>query len=87
MKKRLKVMMMLGCFPMMLSANEYKKSESLSLDKGWELSLIHISFKLSAAADTVAVRETRIPVLIERQDNELFHLRIEACLLYTSRCV
>lgn len=35
-------------------------------------------FKLSAAADTVAVRETRIPVLIERQDNELFHLRIEA---------
>lgn len=35
-------------------------------------------FKLSAAADTVVVRETRIPVLIERQDNELFHLRIEA---------
>lgn len=35
-------------------------------------------FKLSAAADTVAVRETRIPVLIERQDNEWFHLRIEA---------
>ena len=33
-------------------------------------------FKLSAAADTVVVRETRIPVLIERQDNELFHLRI-----------
>ena len=30
-------------------------------------------FKLSAAADTVVVRETRIPVLIERQDNELFH--------------
>ena len=28
--------------------------------------------------DTVAVRETRIPVLIERQDNELFNLRIEA---------
>ena len=26
-------------------------------------------FKLSAAADTVVVRETRIPVLIERQDN------------------
>ncbi len=35
-------------------------------------------FKLSAAADTVAVRETQIPVLIERQDNELFYLRIEA---------
>ncbi len=34
--------------------------------------------ELSAAADTVVVRETRIPVLIERQDNELFHLRIEA---------
>ncbi len=28
--------------------------------------------------DTVAVRETRIPVLIERQDNELFNLRIDA---------
>ena len=36
MKKTLKVLMMLGCFPMMLSAKEYKKSESLSLDKGWE---------------------------------------------------
>ena len=42
MKKTLKVLMMLGCFPMMLSAKEYKKSESLNLDKGWELSLIHI---------------------------------------------
>ena len=34
MKKTLKVLMMLGCFPMMLSAKEYKKSESLNLDKG-----------------------------------------------------
>ena len=33
MKETLKVLMMLGCFPMMLSAKEYKKSESLSLDK------------------------------------------------------
>ena len=34
--------------------------------------------KASAVADTVAIRETRIPVLIERQDNELFNLRLEA---------
>ena len=40
MKKTLKVLMMLGCFPMMLSAKEYKKSESLSLDKGWELAQV-----------------------------------------------
>lgn len=33
---------------------------------------------VNAAVDTVAVRETKIPVLIERQDNELFYLRIEA---------
>lgn len=30
------------------------------------------------AADTVFVRETRIPVLIERQDNVLFYLRLDA---------
>ena len=30
------------------------------------------------AADTVSVRETRIPVLIDRHDNELFHLRLDA---------
>lgn len=40
MKKTLKVLMMLGCFPMMLSAKEYKKSESLSLDKGWEFAQV-----------------------------------------------
>ncbi|WP_455672411.1 BNR-repeat neuraminidase N-terminal domain-containing protein [Phocaeicola sp.] len=39
------------------------------------LSPLHIN---AQAQDTVAVRETRIPVLIERQDNELFNLRIEA---------
>ena len=33
---------------------------------------------MTVRKDTVVVRETRIPVLIERQDNELFHLRIEA---------
>ena len=40
MKKTLKVLMMLGCFPMMLSAKEYKKSESLNLDKGWEFAQV-----------------------------------------------
>uniref|UniRef100_UPI0035A1CCF8 BNR-repeat neuraminidase N-terminal domain-containing protein n=1 Tax=Prevotella heparinolytica TaxID=28113 RepID=UPI0035A1CCF8 len=30
------------------------------------------------AADTVFVHETQIPVLIERQDNVLFKMRIEA---------
>lgn len=36
------------------------------------------SFDLKAAVDTVAVHETRVPVLIERQDNELFDLRLTA---------
>ncbi|WP_455585523.1 BNR-repeat neuraminidase N-terminal domain-containing protein [Bacteroides sp.] len=30
------------------------------------------------AADTVFVRETRIPILLERQDNVLFYLRVDA---------
>lgn len=30
------------------------------------------------AADTIFVRETRIPILIERQDNVLFYLRMDA---------
>lgn len=34
--------------------------------------------KLKALADTLLVRENQIPVLIERQDNELFNLRIDA---------
>ncbi len=34
--------------------------------------------QMRAEADTVSVRETRVPVLIERQDNEVFDLRIEA---------
>lgn len=39
--------------------------------------LVIISFPVKAA-DTVSVRETRIPVLIDRCDNELFHLRLDA---------
>ena len=30
------------------------------------------------AADTVYVRETQVPILIERQDNVLFYLRLNA---------
>ena len=30
------------------------------------------------AADTIFIRETRIPILIERQDNVLFYLRLDA---------
>lgn len=47
----------------------------------WLLGTVFFMSSLQATAqtpDTVAVRETRIPVLIERQDNELFNLRIEA---------
>lgn len=32
----------------------------------------------SKATDTIFVRETRIPILIERQDNVLFYLRLDA---------
>ena len=32
---------------------------------------------VASVADTVFIRETNIPVLIDRQDNELFHLRID----------
>lgn len=30
------------------------------------------------AADSIFVRETRIPILIERQDNALFYIRLNA---------
>ena len=33
---------------------------------------------LTKAADTIFIRETRIPFLIERQDNVLFYLRLDA---------
>ena len=58
MKKTLKVLMMLGCFPMMLSAKEYKKSESLSLDKGWEVVHLHYD-DISRTNMTIHVRETK----------------------------
>ena len=47
----------------------------------WLLEILLFLSPLQMSAqkqDTVAVRETRIPVLIERQDNELFNLRIDA---------
>ena len=47
----------------------------------WLLGIVLFLSPLQMSAqkqDTVAVRETRIPVLIERQDNELFNLRIDA---------
>lgn len=47
----------------------------------WLLGILLFLSPLQMSAqkqDTVAVRETRIPVLIERQDNELFNLRIDA---------
>ena len=47
------------------------------------LFLLSFSFLLGAApivkaADTIFVKETRIPILIERQDNVLFYLRLDA---------
>lgn len=47
----------------------------------WLLGILLFLSPLQMSAqkqDMVAVRETRIPVLIERQDNELFNLRIDA---------
>lgn len=47
----------------------------------WLLGILLFLSPLQMSAqkqDTVAVRETRIPVLIERQDNELFNLCIDA---------
>ena len=47
----------------------------------WLLGILLFLSPLQMSAQkqvTVAVRETRIPVLIERQDNELFNLRIDA---------
>ena len=47
----------------------------------WLLGILLFLSPLQMSAqkqDTVAVRETRIPVLIERQDNDLFNLRIDA---------
>ncbi|MEG1562616.1 MAG: sialidase family protein [Bacteroides sp.] len=36
------------------------------------------AFPVMKAADTLFVQETRIPILIERQDNVLFYLRLDA---------
>ena len=44
-----------------------------------------MSFSVKAA-DTVSVRETRIPVLIDRYDNELFHLRLDAKEIGRASC-
>ncbi|MDD3037997.1 sialidase family protein [Bacteroides sp.] len=41
------------------------------------LILLGFSFSLKAS-DTVHIRETQIPILIERQDNVLFYLRLDA---------
>ena len=42
------------------------------------LSFIGSVFLSVYAADTVYVRETQIPILIERQDNVLYYLRRDA---------
>ena len=41
------------------------------------LILLGYSFDVKAS-DTVFIHETQIPVLIERQDNVLFYLRLDA---------
>lgn len=38
--RKLRMLMMLGCFPIMLGAKDYKESESLNLDKGWEFAQV-----------------------------------------------
>ena len=73
MKKTLKVLMMLGCFPMMLSAKEYKKSESLSLDKGWEFAQVGRNEWLPAT----------VPGTVH-QDLISHNKLPNPCLLYTS---
>lgn len=40
--------------------------------------ILGMASPLAKAADTVTVRETQIPILIDRTDNELFDLRIDA---------
>ncbi len=40
--------------------------------------LIRLFFFDVKASDTVFIHETQIPVLIERQDNVLFYLRLDA---------
>ncbi len=45
----------------------------------WVIAAFAMSpFKMNAASDSIAVRESQIPVLIERQDNVLFEIRLEA---------
>ena len=42
------------------------------------LVLAGIAWSSAKAADTVYVRETQVPILIERQDNVLYYLRLNA---------
>lgn len=38
--RKLRTWMILGCFPLMLSAKHYKAAESVNLDKGWEFTQV-----------------------------------------------
>ena len=34
--RKLRMLMMMGCIPMILGAEEYKEPEKINLNKGWE---------------------------------------------------
>lgn len=34
--RKLRMLMMMGCIPMILGAKEYKEPEKINLNKGWE---------------------------------------------------
>ena len=36
--RKLRMLMMMGCIPMILGAEEYKEPEKINLNKGWEFS-------------------------------------------------
>ena len=38
--RKLRMLMMMGCIPMILGAEEYKKPEKINLNKGWEFSQV-----------------------------------------------
>ena len=38
--RKLRMLMMMGCIPMILGAEEYKEPEKINLNKGWEFSQV-----------------------------------------------
>lgn len=54
--RKLRMLMMMGCIPMILGAEEYKEPEKINLNKGWEFSQVGKSEWLPAKVPEQYIR-------------------------------